>query len=333
MEVLFVGVDTSGSAVHRLFPTWIATFGVDAELIGVDLPLGSARERYRRLVAELVRDDEVIGAVVTSHKLSLFDACADLFREIDRYAAIARETNCLWKRGNRLSAAARDPLALAAVFAEMVPPSYWRDHGADVLCLGARGTATAIAITLVAEQRRQQPEFSSPAHIVFVDVSKKRLAALRRTVDRISAGGGVECLPVRDQLGSDDGLCRLPPRSLVINATGLGKDIPGSPVGGAAAFPLDGLVWELNDRGELPFLERARRQQRERHLQLHDGWHYFLHGWFQALSAIFDWPDDGDSFSQFAEAAQRPPARVISASRDTSSVRNADEIAAIQRAK
>jgi shikimate dehydrogenase len=330
-KVLFVGVDTSGSAAHRLFPMWLAALGVNAELVGVDLPLNCGRERYRRLIAELAGDDEVLGAVVTSHKLSLFDACVDLFCDIDRYAAIAHETNCLWKQGHRLGAGARDPLALAAVFSEMIPPSYWRDHAGEVLCLGAGGAATAIAITFFAEQRRQ-PDFSSPpVHIVFADVSQKRLNALQRTVDRIGAGGAAQYLLVRDQSVADDALHRLPPHSLVINATGLGKDVPGSPLSGAVAFPLDGLVWDLNYRGELQFLKQARRQKHEQRLHVHDGWRYFLHGWFQALSAILRWSDNAENFGLFAAAAQRFPLGASSAAGDTSSVPDTHEVATIER--
>ena len=44
---------------------------------------------------------------------------------------------------------------------------------------------------------------------------------------------------------------------VVILATGLGKDAPGSPVTARARFPDQGIVWELNYRGELIFLEQA----------------------------------------------------------------------------
>ena len=52
----------------------------------------------------------------------------------------------------------------------------------------------------------------------------------------------------------------LPPRSLVVNATGMGKDRPGSPLRAGAAFPERSAVWELNYRGELEFLRQARAQ-------------------------------------------------------------------------
>ena len=52
--------------------------------------------------------------------------------------------------------------------------------------------------------------------------------------------------------------------TLVINATGLGKDAPGSPISDAAQFPLNGIAWDFNYRGDLVFL--VRRDHHERHL-------------------------------------------------------------------
>ena len=50
----------------------------------------------------------------------------------------------------------------------------------------------------------------------------------------------------------------LKPGPLVINATGLGKDGTGSPITNAGVFPLNGIAWDLNYRGELVFLDQAR---------------------------------------------------------------------------
>ena len=53
----------------------------------------------------------------------------------------------------------------------------------------------------------------------------------------------------------------LPPASLVINATGMGKDLPGSPITDRGLFPMRGIAWELNYRGELQFLHQALAQR------------------------------------------------------------------------
>ena len=106
-------------------------------------------------------------------------------------------------------------------------------------------------------------------------------------------------------------LRRLTPGSLVVNATGLGKDAPGSPVTDAAVYPQDGIVWEFNYRGDLVFLRQARAQAAARNLQVEDGWTYFIHGWTRVIAEVFhlDIPVDGEKFGRLCElaAAARQP--------------------------
>ena len=98
-------------------------------------------------------------------------------------------------------------------------------------------------------------------------------------------------------------MAELPPGSLVVNATGMGKDLPGSPIGPAGVFPQAGLVWELNYRGELEFLRQAHRQQGPRRLRIEDGWGYFLHGWTQAIAEVFTLPLTPQLFARLDRAA------------------------------
>jgi len=72
------------------------------------------------------------------------------------------------------------------------------------------------------------------------------------------------------------------PGTVIINATGLGKLAPGSPVDGAEAFPEGVLAWDFNYRGPLTFLEQARAAG----VAVKDGWDYFLAGWTAGLAAI-----------------------------------------------
>ncbi|MEF9988058.1 MAG: shikimate dehydrogenase, partial [Christensenella sp.] len=76
--------------------------------------------------------------------------------------------------------------------------------------------------------------------------------------------------------------------SLIINATGLGKDRPGSPLTDAAQFPQNGLVWEINYRGDLLFMYQAEAQAKAKNLHVEDGWRYFIYGWTQVIAEVFD---------------------------------------------
>ena len=75
--------------------------------------------------------------------------------------------------------------------------------------------------------------------------------------------------------------------SLVVNATGLGKDLAGSPVSDRALFPAGAVVWELNYRGTLEFLQQAARQAGSGQLVVHDGWEYFLFAWKAVIEEVF----------------------------------------------
>ena len=95
------------------------------------------------------------------------------------------------------------------------------------------------------------------------------------------------------------------PCSLVINATGLGKDAPGSPLSDAADWPQDGYAWDLNYRGDLRFLDQARAAAARRNLRIEDGWVYFLHGWTQVIAEVFEItiPTSGPVFDRLSDIA------------------------------
>ena len=80
---------------------------------------------------------------------------------------------------------------------------------------------------------------------------------------------------------------KLPPMSLIVNATGMGKDLPGSPIPNSANFPDHAIVWELNYRGSLEFYRHAQDQQKSRKMRVHDGWDYFLLGWSSVMEEVF----------------------------------------------
>ena len=75
--------------------------------------------------------------------------------------------------------------------------------------------------------------------------------------------------------------------SIIINATGMGKDRPGSPLTDGCKFPMNSIIWEFNYRGTLEFMHQAEAQQEERKLQIEDGWTYFIHGWTQVIAEVF----------------------------------------------
>jgi shikimate dehydrogenase len=278
-------VTTGGSSIMRIFPRWRAVLGLglDAQLVGYDIPVNAPTSTYRTAVEELTIDPEFRGALVTTHKIGVYQAARDLFARVDELAELCGEVSCLAMRDGALLGWAKDPVAAGRSLERVLEPDHFSAGGGHVMCMGGGGSGTAIALYLLA--RRAGGDH--PARIAVTDRSPERLERLRATLARIDHRTELELAgPERhEQL-----LASLPPRSLVVNATGMGKDTEGSPLAPDAAFPERAVVWELNYRGELGFLRQARAQSADRGLTVEDGWTYFIHGWSSVIEEVFERP-------------------------------------------
>ncbi|MBE7211141.1 MAG: shikimate dehydrogenase [Gluconacetobacter diazotrophicus] len=308
----FIGVSTRQSSIMRIFPAWAEALELGPCAInGIDLELHAPAAAYREVVA-FIRDDALSrGALVTAHKIDLLHASADLFDELDPHAAALREVSCLSKRNGKLVGHAKDPISATLALDAILPSSHWRDHdSADALLLGAGGATTAISQTLMQAARAE----GGPRRIVVTDVREDRLRALRRFHDTMpgrTTGTAVEYVLTNGTAEADAILDTLGEGSLVVNASGLGKDRPGSPLGPRARFPHRGVAWELNYRGDLLFLDAAEAQAAERALRTVDGWNYFLHGWTRVIAEVFDMaiPTTGPGFERLSALAGGAPRR------------------------
>jgi shikimate 5-dehydrogenase len=300
-NVTFIGVTTASSAIMRVFPAWARHLRLGgARLTGCDLPLRAQRQRYRDVVAGISAGPLEIGALITSHKIDLFRACRDMFDYVDGYAELCGEASTLSKRDGEFRALARDPVSCGRALGEFIEPGYWAATGGHALLLGSGGSGLAISLHLLTGL----PPGDRPRRIIAMDRDPGRLASMRAVHDRVGAAG-VDYVRSDDPRRNDELLAALPPGSLVVNATGAGKDTPGSPVTDAGRFPDGGRVWELNYRGDLDFLRQARDQADAGGLVVHDGWRYFVHGWTSAIEEIFDLPIAGDTVDRLSEIALR----------------------------
>jgi shikimate dehydrogenase len=288
-QFFFIGVTTGASSVVGMFPVWSDILGVDAELVGRDLPLDASPADYRAVIEELLGTPTARGALVTSHKIGIFRYAGYLFTELDEHARVCAEVSCIAKRDGRLYGYAKDPITGRRALDEMIGAEYFsREPQAEVLCLGAGGAGIALTLCLAPMASR----------VVLTDVDPSRLDAARTA--HAVLDGNVEYV-----LGpADSAVAELPPGSLVINATGMGKDRPGSPLDPGTVFPERGVVWDLNYRGELTFLAHAKAQAQRRQLGVHDGWRYFLHGWAEHLAEVFDVDLTPERFAGLAAAGE-----------------------------
>lgn len=299
----FIGVTTGRSSIQQVFPRWAEALGLaGAELKGIDLPLHAPREDYRRVVEFIAADPLSMGALVTTHKLDLFAACADLFDEIDPFARLMGETSCISKRDGLLVCHAKDPLSSGHALDAFLPAGRWSDAEADALCMGAGGSTIAISWYL----SRRESGADRPRRIVVTNRSPQRLEHIREIHAQLDTDTPFEYVLTPQPADNDRVLAALAAGSLVVNATGLGKDAPGSPLTDAAVFPERAVAWDLNYRGDLVFLDQARSQEHTRRLQVEDGWIYFVHGWTQVIAEVFhiDIPPAGASFEHLSELAR-----------------------------
>jgi shikimate 5-dehydrogenase len=295
-RMVFVGVTTSGSSIVTLFPRWADMLGLDAMIEGYDIPLGAPPDDLRGAVEYVSTSDKVRGGVVTTHKIGIFQHAGDLFDYLDDFARMCSEISCISKSDGRLIGHAKDPITAKMTLDYMIGADYWRRSSGHVLCLGAGGAGVAIMLCLM---KLEQP----PARIMLTDLDAGRVDAARAAHRHIRTTSAVDYQTVGEgEAGTL--LSGLPPGSLVINATGMGKDRPGSPLAPAASWPEKGIAWDLNYRGDLEFLKQARAVQRERDLRIFDGWRYFLHGWTEHITEIFHLEIDRATFTLLAAAAE-----------------------------
>jgi shikimate dehydrogenase len=301
-RMFFIGVSTSGSSIMKLFPIWADVLGLDARVEGRDLPIGGAAHIYRSAVEEIATARDARGALVTTHKVDVFRHARDMFRELDDYALLCREVSSISKRAGGLIGHAKDPVTAGKALDRLLGDRPTPD---DVVCLGAGGAGTAISVHLAG---REPP----PRRIVMVDRDATRIDDLRAVHSEMTLRSEVEYVVSMDASGNTEVLGGARAGALVINATGLGKDRPGSPLTPGAVFPRAALVWELNYRGDLDFVRQARVQEAERRLRIHDGWDYFLYGWSEVIAEVFALVVDESCFETLSAASEplRPRAHL-----------------------
>jgi shikimate 5-dehydrogenase len=300
--IYFIGVTTGKSSIMKVFPAWAQYLGLgDCAIKGIDFAQHDEPQKYRKAVSFIKSAPLARGALVTTHKLDLLKACRDQFNQLDEHAALTNEISCISKRDGQLVGHAKDLITAGLSLEAFLPERHWEKTGAEAFVLGAGGSA--IAITWYLMQRKHGA--NRPSKIIVANRTPGRLDEMKELHHRMGCDLPVEYHHVPTPQQSDQILKRLRPASLVVNATGLGKDAPGSPLTDAALFPQNGLAWDFNYRGDLLFLKQARARQPECNLVIEDGWIYFIHGWTRVIAEVFhvDIPVRGPKFDELARIA------------------------------
>lgn len=279
----FIGVTTRKSSINMVFPLWMDVIGKpEVVLEGIDHAIHDEPENYRKTVAQLKYDPLSLGALVTTHKMNVYSAAKDMFDYFDPYAETTAELSCISKNDGQLRGHAKDPITAGLSLEAIIDPGYFGMTGGYVLCLGAGGSAMATLLYLINKEHLAD----RPEKFIAVNRSPGKLDHMRDMVAKFETDIEVEYVHNSDPSKNDELMAKLPEHSIVINATGMGKDTPGSPITNAGVFPQNGIAWEFNYRGELDFMHQALAQVDSRNLQVEDGWVYFLHGWSQVIAEV-----------------------------------------------
>jgi shikimate 5-dehydrogenase len=299
----FIGVTTGKSSIMKVFPAWARELNLDAVIQGIDLPLNDTPEHYRQAVDFIKHDPHSLGALVTTHKLNLYKAARDLFDGVGHETELLDEVSSISKRGEQLWGHAMDPVTSGLSLDDIVPDGYWSRTGADLLLLGAGGSSLALTLHL---HNRAAAGGDVPSRIVVTNRREPRLREMRAVHERLGFTLPIEYHLAPEPEDNDARLRSLAPGSVVVNATGLGKDRPGSPLTDHGVFPEHGIAWDFNYRGDLLFLDQARAQQTDRDLSVADGWLYFIHGWTRVIAEVFhiDIPTQGPAFARLSSIAR-----------------------------
>ena len=300
----FIGVTTGSSSSVRIFPEWAETLGLgQVRLVGIDMKIHDRPENYLKVLEFIKADPLSLGALVTTHKMDLFAACEESFDVVDPLARELGEVSSIYKREGNLCARATDPYCGGMALEKFLPHEHFKNSESEVLILGAGGSSLALVWYFLKGSRNG----NTPSKIHVVNRSQARLDNLMLLAEEWGSEGRViPCLAPQPQI-ADRVINSLKSGSMVVNATGLGKDGPGSPITDGAMFPQNGIVWEFNYRGELEFLHQAMKQKADKALLIEDGWDYFVIGWSQVIADVFDLevPDTGPLFDELSEQAEK----------------------------
>ncbi|MBY9016477.1 MAG: shikimate dehydrogenase [Candidatus Lokiarchaeota archaeon] len=298
----YIGVTTTKSSIMRVFPKWAEYLGIGGTtIVGINCEIHDEPKVYREIVEFIKNDKNSLGALVTSHKIDLYDAAYELFDRVDSYAKLLGELSCISKSDGKLWVHAKDPITSGLSYETFIPKDHWKKSRGEICIMGAGGASLALTTYLI--ETMESNNWPSKIHVT--NRSIPRLENMKKIHAQINPGISFKYHHCPTPEDNDNIVSNLNHYSLVINGTGAGKDFPGSPLSNAAEFPENGFVWDYNFRGDLIFLKQAHAQEKEKNLHVEDGWVYFLHGWQRVIAEVFhlDIPTSGLEFEKLSKIA------------------------------
>jgi shikimate 5-dehydrogenase len=279
--VYLVGVQPLPQKLLDTLPKWARKFGHRSTAI---VPVAATSEPdvagYRSFVDFLRDEYNAVGAILMSHAAAMFEHTRDMFDELDGDTELLGEIGVAIRSPGKLSGLA--PAKSAALHA------YQQVFGSDsepeeALIIGATRPARALALALSSSAGD-----TGLRRVILTTLDGKSMSDMRQRIAGLPEDQQPELRHIESQLEHDRLVTLLPPGSLIVNAAEPSDDNTASPVGEAALFPQNGLVWDLDAVGiSSPFLDKARHQRSARGLRLADGPAFHQIQWIAAAAAVF----------------------------------------------
>ena len=272
----FIGVTTGKSSIMQVFPKWAEQLKLNAVIKGFDFEPHSAPEKYRKAVEFIKKDELSLGAPGDNTQTGPPESLRRSFEGRGEYATLLEEASSISKQGKELWAHAKDPITSGLSLDAIADDAYWAESGADLHLLGAGGSSLALSLYLINKKKNGG---TVPDRVLISNRSEGRLEEMKEIHRKVGTDIHFEYFLCPTPAENDKVVAMLKPGSLIANATGLGKDRPGSPLTDDVVFPKNAIVWDFNYRGDLIFLDQAKAQKAEKNLRIEmDGFTSFTDG-------------------------------------------------------
>jgi shikimate 5-dehydrogenase len=201
----FIGVTTTKSSIMKVFPLWMKELGYpEIVMEGVDLKIHDDPHNYRQAVAQIKYDPNSLGALITTHKMDLYDAARGLFDYLDPYALICSELSCISKQEGRLEGHAKDPISAGKSLETIIGSGYFGRTGGEVLIFGAGGSSLATLLHLI----NQKDKTDRPKRFVVINRSQPRLDHMKSMVETLETDIQFDYILSNDFHYNDQVMCK-----------------------------------------------------------------------------------------------------------------------------
>lgn len=297
-KMCFIGVTATKSIINKIFPRWMELLNCNLTLECVDIPMGANVDVYRQCVNNIKTNANIKGALVTTHKIPIYSASNDLFDDLLDNARKFQEIGCIYKRNGRLIGEATDIITVKNAFKDIwFSQEYEKKNRVQICIFGCGGAGVALAHAVLSLN------YSNVIKIFMVDNNPERLAKAKLTLSCYDAKSMISYNLSKGISDNDNIVSALIENAIVVNATGLGKDLPGSPITENVIFPNKGCLWEFNYRGNLMFLDIAQKHAKQYDLTIFNGFNYFVYGWLTVISRVLNIEINSNMFKFLAKEA------------------------------